>query len=432
LLWRCHSPKLVHQQEITTIMDVIRRGGTMMEIVSSILSAMPGVGKVQRRFLVVLFTAILVSRGKVNFRNLSRYSDLNEKTYSRQFAKSFDFVQFNRQLIGQAFGKSSERISVFDASFIKKAGPKTYGNGFFYNGCHHRAEKGLEISSLAIVDIPYHTALTLSVKQSPPLAQKARALDSETLMDHYINHIKEVRPYLYQTETILVLDGNFARIKVFEALNELALTSITRLRCDADMRYFYEGPKRPSGSGRQKLYDGKVHWQDLSRFDDLGDYEGYKLYTKVLNHRHFKRTLRVVVILDPLKEGPDNYVLLATTDVHLDARTIVRYYRARFQIEFTYRDGKQYTGLADCQARDKNRLDFHFNASLTTLNIARTQQIKAKDTAKPFVFSMASIKTRYFNEHYINLLFSILGIQPELIKKSPHYQTLCNYGAIAA
>jgi hypothetical protein len=402
----------------------------MMEIVSRILSAMPGVGKVQHRFLVMLFTAILVSRGKVNFRNLSRYSDLNEKTYSRQFAKSFDFVQFNRQLIGQAFGKSSERISVFDASFIKKAGPKTYGHSFFYNGSHNRAEKGLEISSLAIVDIPYHTALTLSVKQSPPLAQKARAFESETLMDHYIDHIKEVRPYLHQTETILVLDGNFAKIKVFEALGELALTSITRLRFDADMRYFYEGPKRPSGSGRQKLYDGKVHWQDLSRFEDLGDYQGYKLYTKVLNHRHFKRTLRVVVIVDPLEEN--NYAILATTDIHLDARTIVRYYRVRFQIEFTYRDSKQYTGLVDCQARDKNRLDFHFNASLTTLNIARVEQITAQDAAEPFIFSMASIKTRYFNEHYLNLFFSIFGLQPELIKKSPHYQTLCNYGAIAA
>ena len=48
-------------------------------------------------------------------------------------------------------------------------------------------------------------------------------------------------------------------------------------------------------------------------------------------------------------------------------------YRARFQIEFLFRDAKQFTGLCDCQARDQARLDFHFYASLTTLNLAKAE-----------------------------------------------------------
>jgi hypothetical protein len=43
---------------------------------------------------LTLFTTLLVVRGKANFRNLSRYSDLSEKTYSRQFAKAFDAIAF--------------------------------------------------------------------------------------------------------------------------------------------------------------------------------------------------------------------------------------------------------------------------------------------------------------------------------------------------
>ena len=101
-------------------------------------------------------------------------------------------------------------------------------------------------------------------------------------------------------------------------------------------------------------------------------------------------------------------------------------------IEFTYRDGKQYTGLADCQARDADRLNFHFNAALTALNLAKAEQISRQDTIEPFVFSMQSIKARYFNEQYLNLFFLKLGLDPELIKKSPHYQWLCEYGTIAA
>lgn len=403
----------------------------MMELISTIVSEMPDVGKPQAKFLETLFPTILATRGPVNFRNLSRYSAFSEKTYSRQFAKEFDFMTFNRRLIDNTFSQTDERLCVFDASFIKKAGKHTHGLGYFYNSCHSRPEKGLEISSLAICDLSYHSAFTLSVRQTEALAQKRSQLSEETMMDQYVNHIKDVHPHLHKTEATLSLDGAFARIKVFDALCELGLTGITRLRSDANMRYFYEGPKRPSGSGKQKVYDGKVDWQDLSRFEYMGQDHGCKLYTCVLNHPYFKRTFRVVVILDPSKEK-NNYVILASTDKDMDAWAIVRYYRARFQIEFTYRDGKQYTGLSDCQARDKEKLNFHFNAALTTLNLARAEQIITMKTVEPFVFSMQSVKARYFNEYYLDQFFSLLGLDAELIKKSPQYQWLCNYGAIAA
>ena len=402
----------------------------MKELISTIVSEMPDVGKAQVKFLETLFPTILATRGHVTFRNLSRYSALHEKTYSRQFAHAFDFVSFNRALMDQSLGTSSERIGAFDASFIKKAGKCTYGRGFFYNGCAHRAEKGLEISSYAIVDMCYHSAFTLSARQSEGLAEKKSQFDTDTMIDHYMNHIRDVHAHLHESETTLVLDGAFARIKVFDVLSELGLQGITHLRRDADMRYFYEGPKRASGSGRQKVYDGKVDWSDLSRFDQVGTYNRATVYTCVLNHKHFKRTFRVVVLVDA--DDPRDYVILACMDKRLDALTICRYYSARFQIEFTYRDGKQYTGLSDCQARDKDRLGFHFNASLTTLNLAKAEQIMTMETAEPFVFSMQSVKTRYFNEFYLDQFFYQLGLDPELIKKSPQYQWLCNYGAIAA
>jgi len=404
----------------------------MMEWIATILAKMPGVGKPQCKFLVTLFTTILVARGKVNFRNLSRYSELSEKTYRRQFAKSFDFVAFNRTLIDEAFGPTSERIVVLDPSFLKKAGKRTAGLGYFYNGCANRAEKGLELSSVAIVDLGVHTALTLSTRQSQPVAHQHGDLDGETLMDAYIAHLKEVHPHLHDEENILVVDGQFARAKVFDAVDGLTMQVISKLRRDARMRYYYDGPKRPSGSGRQRVYDGSVNWTDLSRFEEVGPYQGALLYTKVLHHVKFKRSLRVVVVVDPEKKAPENYVLLGCTDTTLDARTIVRYYHGRAQIEFLFRDAKQYTGLPDCQARDQYRLDFHFNASLTTLNLAKTEQLKAHTSPAPFVCSMASVKARSFNEHYLHMIFSIFEVDPEMIKKSCAYQKLQHYGAIAA
>jgi IS4 transposase len=53
------------------------------------------------------------------------------------------------------------------------------------------------------------------------------------------------------------------------------------------------------------------------------------------------------------------------------ATDVLLYYQSRFQIELLYRDGKQHTGLNDSQARSENKLHFHFNASLISINIAK-------------------------------------------------------------
>ncbi len=50
---------------------------------------------------------------------------------------------------------------------------------------------------------------------------------------------------------------------------------------------------------------------------------------------------------------------------------MLKAYRSRFQIEFEFRNGKQFTGLMDCQARHKEQLDFAFKASLTACNVSK-------------------------------------------------------------
>jgi hypothetical protein len=88
-----------------------------MEVALNILNRI-NISKPQRKFLITLFTTILVVRGKCNFRNLSRYSDLCEHTYSRNFGKTFDFAHFNRQVIGETFLEKDECILAFDQSFM--------------------------------------------------------------------------------------------------------------------------------------------------------------------------------------------------------------------------------------------------------------------------------------------------------------------------
>jgi hypothetical protein len=102
----------------------------------------------------------------VNFSNLSRYSNLSERTYRRQFAESFDFTSFNAVLIEEAISPKSRKIAAMDCSFITKSGKQSYGVDYYYNGSANKSEKGQEISVISIVDVDNHQGYTLSVQQT--------------------------------------------------------------------------------------------------------------------------------------------------------------------------------------------------------------------------------------------------------------------------
>src|SRR5205085_7077545 len=187
--------------------------------------------------------------------------------------------------------------------------------------------------------------------------------------------------------------------------------------------------------GAHRTYDGKVHWQDLSRCESLGtlaEAAHVHLYTAVVWHVTLKRKLRVVGLINRKDSDKPRYIVLASTDLVLDGRKLVEFYGARFQIEFLFRDSKQFTGLTECQARNEAALDFHFNASLATLNLVRAQELRAQPSNAAQVFSMASWKQRQFNERLLDLFIEKLALDPTWIKNQPCYDELRAYGAIAA
>ena len=416
----------------------------MEYFITNILEKMSGVAKPQKKFLVTLFLTILLMRGKVNFRNMSRYSDLNEKTYSRQFRKTFDFADFNKQLIEETVPSDHEKIAVLDCSFITKSGKETYGLGFFYDSSHDQAAKGLEVSNLAVIDVTDNTGYSLSSWQTPPQAEievlvagqrpvqsdEPEEEDEITRVDFYAQHLRRDAAYLPDDVKYLVVDGYYAKLKLVNAVDEVNLYTIGKLRHDANLRYLYDGPQKKFGARRK--YDGKVKFDDLSRLEYVGQVDkDIHLYTAVVYSVGLKRNIRLVYVLNLRNKKKPGYALLFSTDTELDAKTIYRYYKARFQIEFIFRDAKQFTGLNDCQARRQESLDFHFNAALAALNLAKVDAYLSFNYDLDTPFSMASQKMVYFNEHLLEKVFSILDLDLSLIKCNPDFEALRTYGTIA-
>lgn len=138
-----------------------------MDIIEPILQQMSGVSQAQKKFMVILFSTMLLVYGKVNFTNLGRYSSLSEKTYRRHFLKGFDFPRFPQYFVKEALNPERTIIAVIDCSFLKKSGNQTEGKAYFYNGVAGKTEQGLEISVIAIVEVETHLSYSLSVQQTP-------------------------------------------------------------------------------------------------------------------------------------------------------------------------------------------------------------------------------------------------------------------------
>src|SRR4030081_649626 len=102
-------------------------GEWLMTIVNDILQQIPGLGQPQQKFLDTLCVTILVRRGRVNFRNLSRYCDYAERTIARQFREPFDWPDFHQRVLMTALDLRSELVSGHDGSFIPTRGRSTLG-----------------------------------------------------------------------------------------------------------------------------------------------------------------------------------------------------------------------------------------------------------------------------------------------------------------
>jgi hypothetical protein len=294
-------------------------------------------------------------------------------------------------------------------TYIRKSGKATASTGKYWSGSAQRSLRGLEAGLLSVIDIDYHTAYHLDVVQTPSSAERK---DKDiSLMDHYAQAILWSREYGEQLSDYIALDAYFAKAGfINRILKQSKLHIISRLRTDADLRYLYTGPRKV-GRGAPRKYDGKINVNnpDFDHFELAYQDEEIRIYSAVVNCKFLKRNIRLAYTQFLDKEGKiKNYKLFFSTDIDLQARLIVKYYRGRFQQEFLIRDAKQFTGLNDCQARSTAKLEFHWNASLTAINTAKVEHWLSKTIEQRKAFSMATVKTLHHHQLLIDRFFDIL------------------------
>ena len=379
--------------------------------------------KSQRKFLEELFTLLPSIRGRGNFCNLARYSKFNETTFRRNFSKFSDWPMFNCAMAQLGLsGPGPICIAAVDASFISKAGKKTFGPVKSWPGCANATKKGLGISALALIEVTTGMAWALDVAQTPAGLSAKEGKDGKyTRTGFYIEQIWDCLPYPANV-LYLVAGGHYAKKKMFDALSSVNRHLIARLRPDANMKYLFDRAQNPGAHGNKK-YDGKVDWKnlDLNRWVEIGPHPKYghlPVYTQELYSAQFKRKLKVVVLINT-RNG--KYVLLASTGLRQSALEVVQSCSLRFQIEFLFRDAKQFTGLDHCRARDGPKLGFHFNMSLAAVNLFQLQMKLNGQKNR----SMGSFIRKAYNTKLVSLLFGELNPKAGLAGFFGHSTPCC-------
>ncbi len=172
---------------------------------------------------------------------------------------------------------------------------------------------------------------------------------------------------------------------------------------------------------------------DKRRIKKVHQDEQVALYEGVVYHAQLKRKIKLCYVEFLTHGKPNGKVqFLFSTDLNHDALSIYLFYKARFQIEFVFRDAKQFTGLNHCQARTESKLHFHHNASLTAVNIAKAVYHLKKPKEQRGSFSMADVKTELLNEYMLEIFISNLEIDPKSDKIRKLKRQIRDLGKIAA
>ena len=143
-------------------------------------------------------------------------------------------------------------------------------------------------------------------------------------------------------------DAFFSNRTFCDGIRKYGFHLVSRFRDDAHLCYLYEGG-RTGKRGRPKIIDGKINYSHLDKKRmKLLNIDGLlgKAYTLPTYSKALKCRIRLVIWVMP----GGRYKLFFSTDTALTGEEVLDFYRTRFQIEFCYRDSKNFTGLMDCQA----------------------------------------------------------------------------------
>lgn len=418
--------------------------------------------KILKQFPEIILS-ILTSRGRITMLGLSRWSNnISYQTINRFFSSSIDWDKISWALIKKYFKNNGVWLLVADEVIVSKSGKKTYGVGYYFSSLQNRVIKSIAFLNLSLVSVETEKAYSILTEQiikndsdgcskdkssnSKKSKKKSKTRGRPKGSKNKNKADVKLSPYLKFVQTAIlrvlslindelkvvyfVFDGEFGHNSAVEMVKQTKLQFISKLRKDSALFFRYNGEY--SGKGAPKKYGAQLDYDDISdkylkKKSQDEDIET-KIYQINMLHKNFTDMLNIVIIKKrEIKTNKEARVVLFSTDLNLSYDKIVKYYSLRFQIEFIFRDAKQYYGLEDFMNTKKIAVYNWANFSTFMVNFVA---ILKKEKFKNSNMSSLDVKAHYHGIYYADLVLKLLPQKLNTILIESIYEKVSTVGAI--
>lgn len=427
----------------------------MFDIVALLQCSRPYLTTTTVRQLGCIIQAMLAMTGRVTMLGISRWAGKggSYRTVQRFFSTTIPWAMLFWLFFRQHLFKPADGyILAGDESIVTKSGDKTFGLDRFFASLSGKVVPGLSFMVLSLINKRERRSYPMMVeqmvrteaqkaasqakKQQPGQKEKPKGQQGksgrpkgsknkdkssviltpelvllQTMVQKQLWLINGLIPLAY-----LVLDGKFGHNNALQMVRGCGLHLVSKLRHDAALYFPYDGPY--AGHGPHRKYGNKVNYGHIPAgyLKQTTVEQGIQtyLYQAHLWHKEFAQQLNVVIIVKiNLQTQARAHVVLFSSHLALGAEQLVDYYTLRFQLEFNFRDAKQFWGFEDFMNTQQTAVTNAANLSLFMVNLA--QVLLAPFRQDNPNFGILDLKAFCRGHKYVAETIKLLPQKPEPI-----------------
>ena len=409
--------------------------------------------------------AMLAMTGRVTMLGISRWTETggSYRTIQRFYNTPIVWVKVNWFLIRHHLLTPTDTILIGgDETVATKSGQKTYGLDRFFSSLYGKPVPGLSFFSLSLISVKERTSYPVMMEQvikeekKPDKKGAGKKVKKQTKKrgrpkgsQNKNRRDVVLKPYLVHIQTMLkkllaligvdltviycVMDGAFGNNNALQMVRQCSLHLISKLRWDGALYFPYDGPQKKRGAN--KKYGDKLNYNHIPeqylKETTVTDGIQTNIYQMKMWHKLFPDLLNVVVIVKiNLKTGARAHVVLFSSDLDLAYDKLIDYYRLRFQIEFNFRDAKQFWGLEDFM--NVNQLPVYNAANLSMFMVNLSQVLIRHWRPTCPTFSVNDLKAHFRGRKYVTETLKLLPPLPEPIFIDQIFANIAQIGSINA
>lgn len=407
--------------------------------------------------LAVIVKAMITMSGQVTMLGVSRWTEKggSYRTIQRFYNKVIPWglvlwLVFRTHV----YRVGEEYLGVGDESVVTKAGKETYGIDRFFSSIFGKPVRGLAFFTLSLVSINERKSYPLLVEQvvrseeaatavppkptvkrskaaKPTSGKVGRPKGSKAKDKRVIEWTPELRRLERMGKSLLerltplclirhlALDGHFGNNNVTQVVRQsLGLHIISKLRNDSALYLRYDGGQQ--GVGAPKRYGAKLDYHQIpTKYRVHVSTEKQiqsEIYQATMLHKTFADPLNVVVMVKTnLVTQKKAHIVLFSSDLALAYEKLIDYYRLRFQIEFNFRDAKQFWGFEDFMNVNQTPVTNAVGLAFLMVNLSHILLARYRTTFPDF--SVLDLKALFRTRRYAQEVLKLLPdfVDPLLI-----------------